>query len=226
MGSVTDELAQAARAAGVTIRTGEAVKRIIVSNARVTGVETASGERFESTTVVSNADPKRTMLDLVGAKHIEAGFTHRVHHLRSKGNAAKLHLALDGLPTIAASTSASSAAVSVIAPDEHYVERAFNPAKYGESSPEPVLEITFPSFRDESLRADGQARDVGDRAVRTLCTQRRMERRRSAIFRIRNDPVIEKYMPDVASRIQASELLTPADIEEEFHITGGPLASR
>ena len=33
--------------------------------------------------------------------------------------------------------------------------------------------------------------------------------------------VLEKYMPDIASRITASELLTPADIEEEFHITGG-----
>jgi phytoene dehydrogenase-like protein len=33
--------------------------------------------------------------------------------------------------------------------------------------------------------------------------------------------VIARYMPDIASRIVASELLTPADIEREFHITGG-----
>jgi phytoene dehydrogenase-like protein len=28
-------------------------------------------------------------------------------------------------------------------------------------------------------------------------------------------------MPDITQRITASELLTPADIEREFHITGG-----
>ena len=73
------------------------------------------------------------LLDLVGARHLETNFTHRMHHLRARGNAAKLHLALDGLPTIAGLARKDLGARLVIAPDEHYVERAFNPAKYGES---------------------------------------------------------------------------------------------
>ena len=32
---------------------------------------------------------------------------------------------------------------------------------------------------------------------------------------------IERFAPDIADRVTASELLTPADIEREFHITGG-----
>ena len=32
---------------------------------------------------------------------------------------------------------------------------------------------------------------------------------------------IERYAPDITGCISASELLTPADIEREFHITGG-----
>jgi phytoene dehydrogenase-like protein len=32
---------------------------------------------------------------------------------------------------------------------------------------------------------------------------------------------IAEYMPDIEGRITASELLTPADIEREFHIGGG-----
>ncbi|MDH5322918.1 MAG: NAD(P)/FAD-dependent oxidoreductase, partial [Gammaproteobacteria bacterium] len=156
MGSVSEELAHIARESGVTIRTGMPVKRIIVDNGRVTGVETSGGERFDSYTVVSNADPKRTLLDLVGAQHMEARFTHRVHHLRSRGNAAKLHLALDGLPEVAGLSERDLAARLVIAPDEHYVERAFNPAKYGQSSPEPVVELTFPSVRDDTLAPAGK----------------------------------------------------------------------
>jgi phytoene dehydrogenase-like protein len=221
MGSVSEELARIARESGVTIRTGMPVRRIIVDNGRVFGVETSGGERFDSYTVVSNADPKRTLLDLVGARHMEAGFTHRVHHLRARGNAAKLHLALDGLPDIAGLSKHDFAARLVIAPDEHYVERAFNPAKYGEISPEPVVELSFPSVRDDTLAPVGkhvmsavvQYAPYGRKGGWTDAARAEFE---SATIR-----VIERYAPDIAERITASELLTPLDIEQQFHITGG-----
>ena len=221
MGSVSDELAHVARQAGVTIRTGMPVQRIIVDNARVVGVETASGEQFDSYTVVSNADPKRTLLDLVGARHLEANFTHRVHNLRARGNAAKLHLALDGLPAMAGLDAKDFAARLVIAPDEHYVERAFNPAKYGASSPEPVVELTFPSVSDETLAPAGK--HVLSAVVQYAPYNRKggWTDAARAEFEAATIRVIERYAPDIAQHITASELLTPFDIEEQFHITGG-----
>jgi phytoene dehydrogenase-like protein len=221
MGSVTDELGHVARSAGVTIRTGMPVKRVIVDNGRVIGVETVSGERFDSMTVVSNADPKRTIMDLVGTRHVETVFTRRINNIRMRGNAAKLHLALDGLPTIEGLSRKDFANRIVVAPDEHYVERAFNPAKYGEASTEPVIEMTFPSFRDASLAPAGKhvmsavvqyapyALDGGwtgaaKQAFLKACLE-----------------TIGRYAPDLSVRVSESELLTPADIEEEFHITGG-----
>jgi len=221
MGSVSDELAAAARSAGVTIRTHMPVQRIIVENGRVTGVETADGQRFDSYTVISNADPKRTVMDMVGAKHVETGFTRRIHHLRSKGNAAKLHLALDGLPTIAGLSKKDFAERMVIAPNEHYVERAFNPAKYGESSANPVVEMTFPSFRDDSLAPTGKhvlsaVVQYAPYALKGGWNDAAKETFTRAVV-----DTITGYAPDIAQRITASELLTPADIEREFHITGG-----
>jgi phytoene dehydrogenase-like protein len=221
MGSVSEELAHVARDAGVTIRTGMPVKRIIVENGRVTGVETESGERFDSLTVVSNADPKRTLMTLVGARHMETGFTRRIHHMRARGNTAKLHLALDGLPDIPGMDKTEYGERIVIAPTEDYVERAFNPAKYGESSPDPVLEITFPSFRDESLAPTGK--HVLSAVVQYAPYERKggWTDEARAEFESAAIRVLEKYMPDIAQRITASELLTPVDIEREFHITGG-----
>jgi len=221
MGSVSNELAHAARAAGVTIRTAMPVKRVIVENGRATGVETESGERFDCLTVISNADPKRTMMELVGAKHFETGFARRIHHLRVKGNAAKLHLALDGLPAIAGLSKKDYAERIVIAPDEDYVERAFNPAKYGASSPAPVIEISFPSFRDETLAPTGKhvmsaVVQYAPYALKGGWTDAAKAEFEAAVIR-----TIERYAPDISERITASELLTPADIEREFHITGG-----
>jgi phytoene dehydrogenase-like protein len=221
MGSIAEELGQAARNAGVTIRTGMPVKRIIVENGRVVGVETSSGERFDSLLVASNVDPKRTILELVGARHVETVFTRRVNHIRTRGNAAKLHLALDGLPTIEGLAKRDMANRLLVVQDEHYVERAFNPAKYGESSPEPVLEITFPSFRDATLAPTGKhiMSAVVQYAPYELKGGWTDDTKQAFIDTCL--AAIGKYIPDIASRVTASELLTPADIESEFHISGG-----
>jgi phytoene dehydrogenase-like protein len=101
MGAVTDALAAAARAHGATVRTGSPVTRITLEGDRASGVELASGEVIRAGTVVSNADPARTLLTLLGARHLDTGFAQRIRHLRSRGTAAKLHLALDDLPEFA-----------------------------------------------------------------------------------------------------------------------------
>lgn len=221
MGSVSNELAHAARNAGVTIRTDMPVKRIIIENGRATGVETVSGERFESLMIISNADPKTTVMNLIGAKHVETGFARRISHLRAKGNAAKLHLALDGLPAIDGLSKKDYAERIVIAPDEHYVERAFNPAKYGESSPNPVLEITFPSFRDETLAPAGKHVMSAIVQYAPYDLKGGWNEEAKANFMQAIMSTLAGYMPDLEQRITASELLTPADIESEFHISGG-----
>ena len=221
MGSVSNELAHAARNAGVTIRTSMPVKRIVISNGRATGVETESGEQFESLMVISNADPKTTVMKLIGAKHAETGFANRISHLRAKGNAAKLHLALDGLPAIAGFSKKDYAERIVIAPDENYVERAFNPAKYGESSPLPVIEITFPSFRDETLAPTGKHVMSAVVQYAPYALKGGWNEEAKAEFMKAIMATLCKYMPDIEERVTASELLTPADIESEFHISGG-----
>jgi phytoene dehydrogenase-like protein len=221
MGAVTESLATAARNNGVVIRTGMPVKRIRIEDGRVTGVETTAGESFASPLVVSNADPKSTIMCLVGAKNVEAGFTRSIHHLRSRGNAAKLHLALDGLPAIDGVDKRELGDRFVIAPDEVYVERAFNHAKYGETSAKPVFEITFPSFRDTGLAPAGK--HVMSAIVQYAPRELRVgwsEDTRKAFEKLAIETLAE-YMPDLPSRITASELLTPEDIEKQFHITGG-----
>lgn len=221
MGSVSNELAQAARSAGVTIRTSMPVKRIVISNGRATGVETESGDHFESLMVISNADPKTTVMKLIGAKHAETGFASRIKHLRAKGNAAKLHLALDGLPAIQGLSKKDYAERIIIAPDEHYVERAFNPAKYGKSSPQPVIEITFPSFRDETLAPTGKHVMSAVVQYAPYALKGGWDEAAKAEFMKAILSTLARYMPDIEQRITASELLTPADIESEFHISGG-----
>jgi phytoene dehydrogenase-like protein len=221
MSSLSEALAHSARDHGATVRTGMPVKRIVVENGRVAGVETENGEVFASLIVVSNADPKTTIMDLVNPRHVETGFTRRVHNIRMRGNAAKLHLALDGLPTINGLDKKAFGERMLIAPDMNYVERAFNPAKYGEASVDPVIELTFPSLRDAGLAPPGKhvLSAIVQYAPYDLkggwTDSAREAFKQSAIAKI------AEYAPDLPNRISASELLTPVDIETEFRITGG-----
>ena len=221
MSAVTNRLAQAARESGVEIRTGTPVRRIIVDNGRIGGVETAAGETIASFMVVSNADPKRTVEELVGARHFETTFANRIHRLRTNGNAAKLHLALDGLPAFAGLSNKELGQRIVIAGSEDYVERAFNPAKYGEYSPEPVIEMTLPSLHDETLAPAGQHVMSAVVQFAPYALRDGWDEVTKQAFLDSVVATIGRFAPGIRNQIVASELLTPADIESEFGITGG-----
>jgi len=221
MSAVSEALAHSARDNGATIRTGMPVKKIVIENGRATGVETENGDKFSSWLVVSNADPKSTIMNLVSARNVETGFTRRIHNIRMKGNAAKMHLALDGLPNITGIEKREYGERFVVAPDENYVERAFNAAKYGETSARPVFEITFPSFRDASLAPTGK--HVMSAIVQYAPYGLRegwSDDTRQAFLDLAINTLGE-YMPDLQQRVSAAEMLTPADIEKQFLITGG-----
>jgi phytoene dehydrogenase-like protein len=71
-GMLTQAMARSLIAAGGEVRLDAPVKRILVQNNRVQGVELQSGERISAPLVVSNAHVITTMLDLVGAEYLPA----------------------------------------------------------------------------------------------------------------------------------------------------------
>jgi phytoene dehydrogenase-like protein len=220
MGAVSEALAAAARAAGAKVQLNSPVARITLDGDRVSGVELQSGEHLRAGIVISNADPARTLLHLLGARHLETGFVHRVRHVRSKGMAAKLHLALDSMPEFTRLAREFVGERLLIAPDADYIETAFDHAKYGECSPAPALEITVPSAHDNSLAPGGK--HVLSAIVQYAPFDPRASTEAArAQFLERTLATIERHAPGIRKQIVATELLLPADIEREFRITGG-----
>lgn len=220
MGAVTDALAAAARDAGANIRTGCAVRRILSDGLTVSGVELENGERIETTHVISNVDPKSTILCLLGARHVEAEYARRFYNYRSRGNTAKLHLALDALPGFNGLNTRQAGQRLLIAPDLEYVDRAFNPCKYGEFSPEPVMEIILPTLHDPSLAPNGS--HVLSAIVQYAPYELRdgWEAGREAFLETIMS-TLARYAPDIREKTLASELLLPSDLEQQFGVTGG-----
>ncbi len=219
-GNIATVLVNAAERAGVDIRTGVRVQRIIVEDGKTSGVQLSSGEKKLADIVISNADAKTTFLDLVGTSDLDAMFSHRIHKTRTNGSVAKLHFALDGLPLVSGLLEAEMGQRLLIAPDMRYVEHAFNHAKYGEYSEAPVLEMTIPSLADPSLAPRGHhVMSVSASFAPYVLKNGWDESRNEFLHKVIS--LIEEHAPGFASKIVASELLTPREIEQTFNITGG-----
>jgi len=223
IGSLIDALAASAAAAGAEIRCSAPVNRVIIeagSNGLAAGgVELETGERIPSGCVVSAADPQRTFLDLVGVEHLEIGFTNRIRRLRCDGYVAKLHLALSGLPRFNGLEDASSR--MIIAPDMDAIEFAWDEAKHGGFADEPVMELLVPSVHDASLAPGGQ--HVLSANVMYVPHRLRggwTDEAREGVMR-RAVETIARYAPGIREQIVHGELLTPADLERRYRVTGG-----
>src|SRR5690606_29544826 len=135
VGRIAAALVAALKARGGEVRTAAEVKAILTDDLSVRGVRLTSGEELAAPIVISGADPRHTLLDLVGAPELPPEFVWHTQSIKMRGSVAKVHLLTDGNHGAPKGTLA-------VAPSVRYVERAYDAAKYGEMSAAPYLEIT------------------------------------------------------------------------------------
>lgn len=234
-GAVTDALAAAVRAFGGEIRTEAEVVRVLDADGRVVGVALASGEEIRAPVVVSALDPKRTLLHLVDPVVVGPELRWRAGNLRTAGSTAIVRLVLRRLPRFRSLEAAGEGAgggverllrgrILVGAPSLAALETAFDASKYGRVSAAPVLEATIPSLVDPSLVEGARAGTHVLHAVVQWAP--RMLRdgewgtERGALL----DAVVgrlEEVAPGIGDLVGASQVVTPADIEREYGLSGG-----
>jgi phytoene dehydrogenase-like protein len=216
-------LKEAAERAGAEIRTGARVSRILIqadeSGLKTNGVKLASGETITANRVVSTTDPKRTFLELVGIENLEIEFTNRIRRLRSEGYVAKLHLALNGVPKFTGLDKPDGRLI--IAPDLDAIEFAFDDAKYGECSKQPVMEVVIPSLHNKSLAPVGQHVLSAHVMYVPYELKSSWTDQTRAVLQEKVIDTLSIYAPDIKEHILYSEVLTPLDLEQRHGVTGG-----
>ena len=114
----------------------------------------AAAKNYKDVLCVASMEDYKPLLDLLGARHLEADFARKVHNVRARGNAAKLHLALDGLPTFTGLDQAGGRII--LAESMPAIEDAFDRAKYGEFAEQLPMEVILPTLYDPSLAPEGK----------------------------------------------------------------------
>ncbi len=225
MGAITQAMAASAKTAGAEIRTGSEVIEIRVQNGAVTGVLLATGEEIQARIVISNADPKRTLLKLTDPVHLSPNFVQRLQNYRGNGTVAKVNLALSALPKFTALKNGDNSALRGrihIGNEIDYLERAFDESKYGTFSRQPYLEAAIPSLTDPTLAPEGKHVMSIYMQYAPYKLKGDWEQQRKAL----GQTVVQtmaQYAPNLPELILTHQIITPRDLEERYGLTGGQI---
>ena len=226
MGKVADAMAAAAWERGVEIRTGVAVKRVLVEGGQARGVLLADGRELHAPVVVSNADPKRTYLGLVDPGDLDEAFVQRVSTLKTRANCVKVLVALREFPDfsryLGPGFDPRLAAYVKICPSVDWFQASWDAAKTGELSRTPIMHVQFPSAYDQSLAPRGmhvmsswslyypaQPKDgAWDTAKKKELAELHVE-------------ILSQYAPNFRECVLDVTVETPLDIETRIGMTDG-----
>ncbi len=225
MGGITQALAGAARNLGAEIRCEAEVQRILVRDGRTEGVALANGDELHASLVVSNADANVTFLELLDRNELPEAFVADVERINYASASLKINVALEELPSFRALPGSEPGpqhrGTIHICPDQDYIERAYDDAKYGRPSAQPVIEFQLPSVVDPTVAPEG-------RHLMSMFIQYAPYELRDGSWNDQRDAfadrcfaIVDEYAPNFTSSVIDRQVLAPPDLERVFNLTGG-----
>jgi len=226
MGGLTQALARAAQDLGVDIRTEAEVAAIRVRDGSVSGVVTRNGDEFSARHVASNVDCNVTFKRLLDPAVLSPDFLAAIDRIDYSSASLKINAALSSLPSFTAMPGTAPGPQHFgtvhLCPSADFIERAYDDAKYGRPSAEPVVECQFPSSLDPTLAPPG--RHVMSMFVQYAPYQLKdgtWDEVTKDAFADRCFDIVERYAPGFKACVTARQVLSPVDIERTFNLTGG-----
>ncbi len=225
MGGLSQALARAAQARGVRVLLESPARRILVERGRCCGVELADGTVLAAPVVASSLDPNWTFLRLLEKDLLPEKFRQAVQAIDYRSASAKINVALSRLPRLEALARLKDplppAGTIHLCPDVEYLLRANEGCPRGQMSREPVLEITIPSVVDDTLAPrDAHVMNIFVQyAPYELAGGWTPEAKEELWQRCLG--VLNRYFPDFEQAVLHRQVLSPADLEQTFGLTGG-----
>ena len=209
-------LRSACDAAGVSFRLESQVEAILTRAGRVEGVRLSGGEEVVSSAVLSTVCPHTTLLGLLGRRHLRDADAQAVSNIRMRGTTAKAEIALSGTLVDESGQLVeryqSGASLDAL-------ERAFDAAKYGDMSTEPLLDVR--AFQGEGVSPP-------DHSTLSVLVHFAPYNRRGGWTDAAREELgsrvldeLERAFPGSRSRVVGLDILSPVDIEEQYRLRNG-----
>lgn len=225
MGGLAEALAKACRDLGVDIRRESAVHAIHTDRHGVAGVGLLEGTQLESRVVASSVDAHVTFEKLIDPAALPEEFRRAVARIDYSSASAKINLALAEPPRFTCAPAPGVAphhhGTMHIGPTLDYLDHAYDDAKYGRWSRDPILEMTMATSVDDTLAPPGKH-------ILSMFVQYAPYKLASGTWDEQKDAfadrcieVLAQYAPNVPAAIEHRQVLSPPDLERVYGLTGG-----
>jgi len=226
MGMISESMARGLRAHGGDVRTAAPVDRVLVEGGRAVGVRLVSGEELRAPLVVSNADPKRSLVGLLPEGALTAPVTEAARRIDQRGSMARIHLLVEARPDYVGFTPGQHGpqhqGLAILGPTPAMYEKAWQAQQRGEFPDDFVVEALIPSVTHPGLvrRSGTHTLSLGVQQLPFELAQGTWDSRKEEWA----DKVMEvfyRYAPNIRNHILGRYVITPLDLEKTYHITGG-----
>ncbi len=222
MGAITQAMRAACEEAGVVIRTGEPVARILADKGRAGGIETVAGERIAADIVAGNVHPRRLLLDMLDPALLDPALRRRIESHANGSGTFRMNVALSELPRFTCLPEAGPHLSSgiIVAPSLDYMDRAYTDARAHGWSNAPIVEMLIPSTLDDTLAPEG--RHVASLFCQQFAPKLDWDTHKDAAIDTILDTV-EARAPGFRASILGQLALSPLDLERRFGLIGGDI---
>jgi phytoene dehydrogenase-like protein len=160
LGPCMEIIAQVVRDRGGRIFLSSKVEKIIMKNGVASGV-VVNGKEITAKTVISTLSPNLTLLNLIGAEHLDEETLDLIKTAKSLCSSAQIHFALNELPDYTCAPGKDPndwqhRAAQVIAPSLEYAENCYDDWKHGIVSEHPTLCQLNESVFEPSMAPPGK----------------------------------------------------------------------
>ncbi|MGB0761797.1 MAG: phytoene desaturase family protein, partial [Rubripirellula sp.] len=226
MGALSESIANVCRQLGVTLETDCEVKQIMVEKNQACGVLLSDGRELGASSVASSVDANLTFNHFLMKGDLPSPFRAAVDRIDYSSATAKINLALSELPNFRCLPSTGIApqhnGTIHIGETLEEVERAYDDAKYGEPSRNPIVEITIPTSVDRTIAPEGKH-------IMSMFVQYAPYQLKDGLvwddikegFADRCVERVAEYAPNIQNAIEHRQVLSPVDIERTYGLTGG-----
>lgn len=226
MGGLADALEGACRDLRVEIRRDSPVATIMTEDGTAKGVILEDGTQIDADIVASSVDAHLTFERFLDPAVLPESFRKGVSRIDYSSASAKINLALAEPPDFSAKPSGGSLSdhhrgTMHISPTMDFLERAYDDAKYGRPSKEPILEMTMASSVDDSIAPAGKhIMSIFVQFAPYKLAEGNWDDIKEG-FADRCIDLLARYAPNVPGAIEHRQVLSPLDLERQFGITGG-----
>ncbi len=226
MGSITQAMAKACAAAGVSVGLEQPVATVNIAAGRATGVTLADGRVLEAAIVASNVGPALLFRKLVARNDLPADFARAMDGYAAGSGTFRMNVALSELPdfSVLPGSGAHQGAGIIMAPSLDYMDRAFTDAKAQGWSRQPIVEMLIPSTLDDTLAPPGAhvASLFCQQFAPVLPDGRSWDDVREDVADLIIDTVTA-HAPNFKASIIARQIHSPLDLERKFGLIGGDI---